>query len=1420
MKRYLISTRKGEKKLPNEYSKEDLISRWEEFFEATHYRLKVIEVSTLFPELRSVYVKYSDLDAFDPDMADYVLQHPNIGIWTGEQAIHKASPPGREGALIHLRLIDLPRDCRVEIRDLRSKHMGKLISIEGLVRKATEVRPKIVDALFQCLRCQAIIKEPQEGMVFKEPLECYEAQGGCGKSSSSTKFKLLTEESIFVDTQKIEIQESPEGLRGGAQPERLVGFMEDDIAGDVSPGDRVILNGSLRSVQKGTVSKSTLFDIHLDVISMEFEEHEYEEVAISEEDEERIKEEAADPNVFKKIVASISPTIYGYDIEKESIALQLFGGVPKELDDGTRIRGDIHILLVGDPGVAKCVSGDSRVTLADGQRVRIKELVDFAIENAEVGTTDDGFYANTDLEVISLGKDGKLTKARANLVWKRTAPSKMLRFRMFSGKELIVTPTHPFFVWKSGIRPKPAKELREGEFIATPRSLDIPGEMQDPSKMEYRKSRSYHATRLNMSSIGAVDFWRLIGLMIGDGHVQIRENGTANAFFANNDRSLLDEVYGLSKKMGMNPSIRKPHAGKNAFEVVISGIEFCTLLSNMGLDRPSPERRMPDLLFRCSHEEIASAISGFFDAEGSVRKGTRMISIPSSSIELLKDIQHLLLRLGIQSRRKRFFNRYMERYYYRLLVSGGEVEKFKEKIPFRSPDKKHRLSEIVSKGLELNTNLDVIPNTAIDLERTRRALRMYQSDYPVPRPTMAHYLSGDRNPSVDAFSRIVNGLELRYQQIESIENRFYQGAISWDEAAAIRGSLHMSQEALAESIGVSQSGVSYLERNCPKSEISMQVAQGFTSLTSEVLSDQNRGDIEKIKKLAESDVFWDMVESIEEIKYEDPYVYDLQVPEHHNFIAEDIIVHNSQLLRYMSTLAPRGIYASGKSSSAAGLCVSPLTHILVDGEDVHIEEFIEERMRFPEEYREGIEREMINGPRVACVNGSGEVIHEEVEAIWRINTPSFLVELETSEKRWLRCTAETRVWSRRSGEEGWRQANELDDGDELLWRGYKGDKEPRWLPIIKIMQYRDDLPRYVYDLTVKNTHAFLGNGFLVHNTAAAVKDDFGEGRWTLEAGALVLADKGVACVDELDKMTDQDRSSMHEAMESQTISVAKAGITATLQCRCSILGAANPKYGRFEEHQYIADQINLPPALMSRFDLIFAMTDKPDAKRDSQITNHILKAHWRGQIRKYSEADLEDMPGVPVSKIMEETQELCPAWSVEFFRKYVAHSKRIYPVFTEEAIKIIHDYYMEIRRGGEDQGSVPITARQLEAFVRISEASARARLSNTVSVEDARRAVRIVEYYLKKIAGQEGQIDIDIIATGTSRSQRDQISVLRKLISEHSEGSKGVSVEALLQAAESEGIEEDKMRRLLKKLSEAGEIYQPHAGYYRLAMEG
>ncbi len=177
-----------------------------------------------------------------------------------------------------------------------------------------------------------------------------------------------------------------------------------------------------------------------------------------------------------------------------------------------------------------------------------------------------------------------------------------------------------------------------------------------------------------------------------------------------------------------------------------------------------------------------------------------------------------------------------------------------------------------------------------------------------------------------------------------------------------------------------------------------------------------------------------------------------------------------------------------------------------------------------------------------------------------------------------------------------------------------------------------------------------------------------------------------------------------------------------------------------------------------------------------------------------------------------------PHFEPEFLRKYIAHAKRIYPIMTEDAINVLRDYYLSIRKQGEIEGSaVPITPRQLEAFVRLAEASARARLSDVVSTDDADRAVKIVEYWLKKVTGEGGdRFDIDIIATGTSRSQREQIIILRDVITELTRDESSASLQDIVELAEEKGIAPTRVESWLNRWKEEGEVYSPRKNRYKL----
>jgi len=338
-------------------------------------------------------------------------------------------------------------------------------------------------------------------------------------------------------------------------------------------------------------------------------------------------------------------------------------------------------------------------------------------------------------------------------------------------------------------------------------------------------------------------------------------------------------------------------------------------------------------------------------------------------------------------------------------------------------------------------------------------------------------------------------------------------------------------------------------------------------------------------------------------------------------------------------------------------------------------------------------------------------------------------------------------------------------------------------------------------------------------TAAAVRDDFGDGQqWTLEAGALVLADQGIAAVDELDKMAADDRSAMHQALEQQEISVSKAGINATLKSRCSLLGAANPKYGRFDQYEPISEQIDLEPALISRFDLIFTVTDQPNEEKDRDLADHILRTNYAGELHthrvesgtsNFSDEEVEDV-----------TDDVAPTIEPELLRKYIAYAKRnCYPTMTEEARQEIEDFYVDLRtQGADEEAAVPVTARKLEAIVRLAEASARVRLSDTVGAEDAERVITIVRSCMEDVGvdPETGELDADMIEAGTTKSQRDRIKNLKTLIEDlESEYDEGAPVEVVIERAEEVGMEETKAEHEIEKLKQKGEVYEPQNNYLR-----
>jgi len=364
---------------------------------------------------------------------------------------------------------------------------------------------------------------------------------------------------------------------------------------------------------------------------------------------------------------------------------------------------------------------------------------------------------------------------------------------------------------------------------------------------------------------------------------------------------------------------------------------------------------------------------------------------------------------------------------------------------------------------------------------------------------------------------------------------------------------------------------------------------------------------------------------------------------------------------------------------------------------------------------------------------------------------------------------------------------------------------------------KSQLLRYVVKLSPRAIYTSGQSSTAAGLTATAVKDEFGEGRWTLEAGALVLADMGVAAVDEMDKMEKGDRSALHEAMEQQSISVAKAGITATLKSRCALLGAANPKYGRFDMFGDISDQINMPPSLLSRFDLIFIMTDQPEQKRDLAIAEHILKAHSTGEL--IAQHKKTPIPGVTDEYIAQQLKPVMPDIDPALFRKYVAYAKRsCFPMLSAEAKEAIVNYYLKLRGIAEPNKPVPVTARQLEALVRLAEASARIRLSDAIDLSDAERVIHIVDACLRQIAydAKTGTFDIDKVVTGISKEKRDIVRVIKDAIRDIGGEGRRAGIDQVIDAVSSKGFARDKVREGIDMLLRHGEAMEPKSGIIQL----
>ena len=309
-------------------------------------------------------------------------------------------------------------------------------------------------------------------------------------------------------------------------------------------------------------------------------------------------------------------------------------------------------------------------------------------------------------------------------------------------------------------------------------------------------------------------------------------------------------------------------------------------------------------------------------------------------------------------------------------------------------------------------------------------------------------------------------------------------------------------------------------------------------------------------------------------------------------------------------------------------------------------------------------------------------------------------------------------------------------------------------------------------------------------TAAVVRDK--SGIMMLEAGAVVLGDQGLVCIDEFDKMKPEDRSALHEVMEQQSASIAKGGIVATLNARTSILAAANPMYGKYDPFKNITENVNLPIPLLTRFDLIFVVRDIPSKEKDSRIAKHIINLYTPGG---------------------NDTRSLIDS---DILTKYLSYSKRINPVLTKEAEDKILAYYMKMRNV-ESEEMITVTPRQLEGLIRLATARARLLMKDQVEAEDAERAIFLIESMLRD-AGVDvntGKVDLGVLQ-GRAHSEVSKMQLFMDVL-KSLEGDNKMAVEERLfikELVKSGKFTEEEARNYLRRMLREASIYESKPGHY------
>ncbi len=1272
--------------------KEEMISRFVNFLReysddkgSKIYLNKISDILTVTPK-RSVSINWEHLNGFDPELAQELLENPEETLLAAEDALQIILQEEffkKEPLKIHARFYNLPKTLLV--KELGSEHINKLIQVEGIITRMSEVKPYVAKAVFVCKDCgNEMIRLQKPFAPLIKPNKCDQ----CG----SKNLELDVDKSNFINLQTFRLQDRPESLKGGQMPRFVDAILLDDLVDTALPGDRVVITGILRVIlehrEKRPIFKKILEVNHIEQISKEIEELE-----ITPEDEQKIRELAKRKDIVDAIVDSIAPAIYGYREVKKGIALALFGGVTRQLPDGTKLRGESHVLLVGDPGVAKCVDYDTKVVLSDGSLAKIGDIVEEAIRKAEasgtLGKVDDGVYAPINLELYALdAKTLKVRKVKANIAWKRMAPEKMYKIRTKSGREIRVTPTHPFFIFEEGqFRTRKAEELKVGDLVATPRKSGEPSVVPDTNDNRLRELLVN--SDIYWDEIEAIEEYAPEHPWVYDLQVPEHHNFIANDFFVHNSQ-ILRYVANLAPRAIYT-------SGKSS--------------SAAGL--------------------TAAAVRDEFTGSWVLEAGVLVLA--DGGIALIDEFDKM------SDRDRSAIHEALEQQSYHkdfelLLADGRKVKigEFVDELIERNRDK-----VIVGKDTEI-LPVDEVYLLAYDLERMKiikvKADRV--SRHRAPEKFIKLRFSTGREIIVTPEHPVMvweNGKIVEKRADEIALGDLAVGVKSYPVFGKLGGGRELALSLFTQSYRFRRSARLPAKVFKLKREELEEFLRTIWEIRGSMINGKpcirfpNRALAEDIQDVL-------LMLGISSSIYESPTTITL-------------IVHEKESVERLMRITEKTFGVQRSSEIIPGdlarklLEVSKLLRVWISHKD---------RVKL---YRDYVPRDILlkyyNAAKAELERLKQVIEEQNYEPLLKIiSTYQIYSKYGISP---LSLKNLLRKGDKRALEIVLSEAKKVVEHAEniLVQIGKILNSNIKFIKVIKVEEVENRDSKWVYDVTVEPYNLFVSHGLILHNT----------------------------------------------------ISISKAGITATLNARTTVIAAANPKHGRFNKMKPLPEQLDLPPTLLSRFDLIFVLIDEPNEKLDAEIASHILK------VRKG------------------EAEAITPKIPYDLLKKYIAYArKNIHPVLSREAMDEILHYYVKMRKGlkrtteAEGVKPIPITARQLEALIRLAEAHARMRLSEIVTREDAREAIKLVEYTLRQIAvDEEGVMDISILEVGKSARKINKVDKLLEIIEALQDQSEyGAPIDDIIKEAMRAGIDKKEVRKLIEDLKANSRIYEPRNGYYKV----